>query len=94
MRLLSALWLFYRKLIIPSLAVAVLLSILMSGFVKLFTGVGISFIFITPAFHYILYDLGNTTEYYFYYNLGLSKLVLWVNTIAVSLLAGLLIAAV
>ncbi|MHA4896323.1 hypothetical protein ACXZ1K_16335 [Pedobacter sp. PWIIR3] len=91
MRLLNGFWLFYQKLVIPSLIVSTMLSVLVFGYTEAFKGCGISFIFLTPAFHYFTYDLKNPNEYYFYYNLGLGKLLLWSGTVLFSFLGGLIL---
>lgn len=57
----------------------------------LFKGVGFSFVFLTPVFHYLTYEIRNPNEYFFYYNLGLSKLILWTSTLVISLIIGLII---
>ncbi|SDL79061.1 hypothetical protein SAMN04487898_12521 [Pedobacter sp. ok626] len=90
MRILYGLCFFYQKLIIPSLVISIVLSFLMMKVIDLYVGIGISFIFLTPVFHYLIYEIRTPNEYYFYYNLGLSKIVLWTNTIIVSLIVGLL----
>jgi hypothetical protein len=51
--------------------------------------IGISYIFSGLLFHYLIYEVRNRNEYYFYYNLGLSRLILWVVTFVLSLLIGL-----
>lgn len=56
----------------------------------LFKGVGFSFVFLTPVFQYLTYEIRNPNEYFFYYNLGLSKLVLWTSTLVISLIIGLI----
>jgi hypothetical protein len=35
-------------------------------------------------FHYYIYEKRNSNEYYFYFNLGLSKYVLWGSTLILS----------
>ncbi len=90
MRLLSCFWLFYQKLIIPSLFLSMMLSIIVVGYADFLKGTGISFIFLTPAFHYLTYDIKNPNEYYFYYNVGLSKLTLWLVTPLTSIAIGLI----
>jgi hypothetical protein len=90
MRILYGLCFFYQKLIIPSLVVSIVLSFFMMKLIDLYAGIGISFSFLTPIFHYLTYEIRNPNEYYFYYNLGLSKLILWINTIIISLIIGLL----
>lgn len=90
MRILYGLCFFYQKLIIPSLVISIVLAFLMMKLIDLYVGIGISFIFLTPFFHYLTYEIRNPNEYYFYHNLGLNKLVLWINTLIVSLIVGLL----
>ncbi|MNK04923.1 hypothetical protein D3C87_227960 [compost metagenome] len=90
MRILYGLCFFYQKLIIPSLVISIVLSFLMMKVIDLYVGIGISFIFLTPVFHYLIYEIRNPNEYYFYHNLGLNKLVLWTNTLIISLIVGLL----
>lgn len=53
--------------------------------------IGVAYMVSTPFFHYFIYEMGNYNEYYFYYNIGLSKAVLWVSTLVISLLFGLVI---
>ena len=91
MNIFIALWIFYKKLILPSLAVSILLAIIFIGPVKIILGTGIAYIFLTPVFHYLLYDLTNANQYYFYHNLGISKLLLWMNSIITSLIIGLIL---
>ena len=91
MRIFIALWIFYKKLILPSLAVSILLAIFFFGPVKITSGTGIAYIFLTPVFHYLFYDLTNSNQYYFYHNLGISKLLLWMSSIIVSLIIGLIL---
>ena len=92
MRILKAIFIFYKKLFIP--------TIIMSGLIT-FTGMniagelsfktfGISYIFFGFFFHYFIYELRNSNEYYFYYNMGLSKLSLWIITIVLHLIIGLI----
>lgn len=90
MRILHGLCFFYQKLIAPSLALSILLSFFMMEHISLCKGIGISFIFLTPTFHYFIYEIRNSNEYYFYYNLGLSKILLWASTIVISIIVGLL----
>ena len=91
MRLIRGLWFFYQKLIVPSLALAILLSLFTMEFIEIHTGIGIAFIFLTPIFHYATYEVNRPNEYYFYYNLGLSKAVLWANTIITSSIIGFIL---
>jgi hypothetical protein len=94
MRIINAIWLFYKKLIISSLSFSIIIALL-GGFLLetglLLKGIGLAYIFIAPLFHFFIYELRNENEYYFYYNLGLSKIVLWISTVLISLSIGLIL---
>ncbi len=92
MKIFVALWIFYKKLILPSLSLSILLAFF--GSLKLITGTGVAFVFLTPVFQFLFYDLARPNEYYFYYNMGLGKIVLWINTILMSLIIGLILALI
>ncbi|WP_146105305.1 hypothetical protein [Polaribacter butkevichii] len=104
MRIITSLLIFYKKLIVPSLLMA-----LLSGFaykyvliamgkidsdaIPLFSSgaaAGAYFIF-SLAFQFFIYEIKNANEYYFYYNLGLTKYVLWISNLIISLMLTLLI---
>jgi hypothetical protein len=51
--------------------------------------IGIVYICLTPVFQYFIYEIRNPEEYYFYYNMGLSKLFLWVYSLIISTVIGL-----
>ena len=89
MREIKAFWFFYQKLMLPSIALSLLLSAFSMAYVKLSVGFGVSYMILTPVFHYFTYDVKNVHEYYFYFNLGLSKALLWICTIATSFFLGL-----
>lgn len=91
MRIVHGLYFFYQKLIIPSLVLSIVLSYFTMERSNFYVGTGISFVFLTPTFHYFTYEIKNPNEYYFYHNLGLSKLVLWTNTIIISIFFGLIL---
>jgi len=89
----KGLYFFYIKLLIPSIVLSFALSwFYMNG--RLFAGTGISFIFLTPAFHYFTYEINSPNEYYFYHNLGLSKLNLWLTTVFISTRIGFILASI
>lgn len=86
MRIVNVLWVFYKKLILPSIVVSALLASFYFKLGEIVKGTGMAYIFLAPVFHYLLYDFTSPKEYYFYYNMGLSKVALWVNTILMSLI--------
>jgi len=92
-RIIDSIWRFYIKLILPSLSMSVALTFifyLMNSpiSIQLFA---VFYIILTPTFHFFIYEVRNPNEYYFYYNMGISKLVLWLSTIILSLLIGLIL---
>lgn len=82
---------FYSKLLIPVATLSFLLGLI--GFPisdsYAFPGVGVGFICFTPLIHYFTYEVKNRNEYYFYYNLGLTKVALWIASILIGFAAGL-----
>ena len=38
---------------------------------------GMSYLLVLPMMHFFTYEIQNPNEYYFYFNLGLSKVFLW-----------------
>ena len=84
---------FYKRLLIPISSIAIALGFL--GFI--FTGepslkiAGLAYIVLSPFFHYFIYEGFNPNEYYFFYNLGLSKLSLWVGTLMLSSVIGVIL---
>ena len=55
-----------------------------------FKALGISYVIFALLFHYFVYEIKNVNEYYFYYNIGLSRLTLWAATLVLSLIIGLI----
>ena len=96
MRILFCILIFYKKLILPSVAVATALSYLE------YTRTGkipwsffvVCYLVMTLFFHYLIYEKINPNDYYFYHNMGLSKLVLWGTTFFLSLIILLILAIV
>ena len=89
MRIALSIWMFYKKLIIPTLSMSA-----MTGFLTFMNSNSLplawrwswlSFITLTPFFQYFIYEVRNPNEYYFYLNMGISKLVLWISTLILSL---------
>lgn len=93
MRIAISFWLFYQKLVIPSLAMSVLMGsagMLNSGAFSMAT-TGIAYMLFAPLFHYFIYEIRNSQEYYFYYNMGLSKFTLWITASLISFAMGLIL---
>ncbi|MEI6139703.1 MAG: hypothetical protein WCP85_10600 [Mariniphaga sp.] len=94
MRIALSIWMFYKKLIIPSLSMSALTGFLVflnSNSVPLtWRWSWISFILFTPLFQYFIYEVRNPNEYYFYYNMGISKLALFISSWILSVFIGLI----
>jgi hypothetical protein len=92
MRMFKTILIFYQKLIIPTLVLSGLLGFIGLGITGVFSlkTIGISYIFLGLLFHYFIYEVRNYNEYYFYYNMGLSRLSLWLITFILSLVIGLI----
>lgn len=89
MRSAKGLLLFYRKIVVPSLVLSIVLPLFGMTLINFTSGVGISFFFLLPLFHFLGYEIKYPHEYFFYHNLGLSKRCLWVSTIIISLIVSL-----
>jgi len=86
MRIITGIWLFYKKLIVPSIVMAIFIgstSLITSDSVSIHV-IGFSYLIFALFFHFVVYEIRNPNEYYFYYNLGLSKLILWISTLILS----------
>ena len=90
MRILVGLCFFYQKLILPTIIISVLLSLLLMARTDFFVGTGIGFMILLPTIHYFSYDIRKPGEYFFYHNLGLSKLTLWATTIGFGVIVAFL----
>jgi hypothetical protein len=96
MRIVKSFWMFYKKLVIPALSMSAAIasfSFANSGNFS-FKWFGISYIIVVPMFQYYIYETRNPNEYYFYYNMGLSKPLLWLATLIFSSLIGLIISLI
>lgn len=87
MKQLISLLIFQKKLIIPSLILAFLLNLLL-GTVgpSSVTGFGFAYLFSSLLLQYFIYEIKNKNEYYFYYNLGITKVFLWCGNLAFGLM--------
>ncbi|TAJ11958.1 hypothetical protein DMA11_14750 [Marinilabiliaceae bacterium JC017] len=90
MQTIRSIFIFYKKLIIPSLMISLLLGLSGMAITHEFSlgFVGFSYIFFASLFHYFIYEIRNRNEYYFYFNMGLSRIVLWVLSSTISIIIG------
>jgi len=77
---------FYKKILIPSFIISIffgLYSVPLTG-IFFFRSAAFSYVLVSIVFHYLIYEVRYIDEYYFYYNLGLSRLTLWISTVLLS----------
>ncbi|MBI9067965.1 MAG: hypothetical protein JEZ09_11780 [Salinivirgaceae bacterium] len=80
---------FYKKIFIPTIALSIVFGFIMSDKFSL-ASVGFAYIFISLLFHFVIYELRNPNEYYFYYNIGLNKISLWICSALISCVIGII----
>ena len=87
---------FYKKLVIPALAMSAAIAsiVLLNSGGFSFKWFGITYMIVVPVFHYYIYEVRNPNEYYFYYNMGISKPMLYLATLIFSSLIGLIISLI
>jgi hypothetical protein len=94
MRIALSILLFYKKLVIPTMSMSAMLGCLVflnsNSFPLTWKWSWISFILFTPLFQYFIYEVRNPNEYYFYYNMGISKLTLFISSMILSTTIGLI----
>ena len=86
MQKIRAFWHFYLKVFIPCMAFAVIAGLFVSGIneTRTLSLIAVSYFLFSPFFQYMIYDFRKRNEYFFYQNIGLSKLFLWVSSMSVS----------
>lgn len=93
MRIIVSILIFYKKLVLPALTMAMAFSFLEYAMTEkfTFTTLAIYYILMSMFFHYFIYEKRNPGEYYFYYNMGLSKFVLWGISLFLSFIISLVL---
>ena len=99
MKIIITLLIFYKKLIIPASIIAILsgysfgvIAFLMRAdkgeSISMFStgAAAVSYLIFSLVFQYFVYERKNANEYYFYYNLGLNKTLLWISNLIISLI--------
>ena len=92
----KAIILFHKKLAVPSLAFSLLIglySIFMNDQVNI-AAFGMPYLLLPSLMQYFIYEIKNKDEYFFYHNIGLSKIYLWVSTLIISLLGAIFISII
>lgn len=85
---------FHQKLLVPTLCTAVGIGI--AGYFMVWStpidqGAGFGYIFAGPLTQFFFYDLRNPNEYYFYFNKGLSKCHLYLSSLVLNSIVGIII---
>lgn len=81
MQQIITLFIFQKKLFLPSLTTAFLVYILIGTVGPSYgSGFGFAYLFSSLLFQYFIYEVKNHNEYYFYFNSGFSKVTLWGST--------------
>ena len=83
LRILKNILLFQKKIFFISYAISILIGILLGGQPKM---IGLSFLLIAPFTQYFFYEIKNKNQYYYYYNLGISNVMLWISTFVIGLI--------
>ncbi len=82
LRLLKNIFLFQKKIFFISYIISIVIGILFGGEPQI---IGLSYLFIAPFSHFFIYEIQNKNQYYYYYNLGFSNVILWVSTFVIAL---------
>ncbi|MGB5404600.1 hypothetical protein [Robiginitalea sp.] len=72
------LWFFHKRIALPALFISVLLGL---ALFRSIGAAGLIFLMMGPLWHYYIYEVRYKQEYYFYFNLGFTRLSLWVSTL-------------
>ena len=91
LRILKNILLFQKKIFFISYAISILIGILFGGQPKM---IGLSFLLIAPFTQYFFYEIKNKNQYYYYYNLGISNVMLWISTFVIGLINLLILMAI
>jgi len=91
MRIIKNILLFQKKIFFISYAISILIGIFFGGGLKT---IGLSFICIAPFTQYFFYEAKHKNQYYYYYNLGISRLILWGSTFVIGLVNVLILISV
>lgn len=77
------LWFFQKRIAPTALFISALLGLLLF---KSFWAAGVVFLVMGPLWHYVIYEVRYKQEYYLYFNLGFTRLGLWVSTLLLSVI--------
>lgn len=81
-RKLLNLLLFQKKIFFRSYLISIVIGLLAE---RKLASIGFSFLFISLFIHYFSYEIKNKENYYYYFNLGFSKIFLWFSTLIIGL---------
>jgi hypothetical protein len=87
---------FHKRFIIPSLALTVLIGVYSCAISDDFAvqSFGLGYLITPLLLHLIVFEYRAKGEYYFYFNLGISRKDLWISNFILSLLGAILISLI
>ena len=74
---------FHKRLAPPILLISILLGL---AFYRNIPAIGFIFMVLMPLWHFYIYEVRYKNEYYFYFNLGFTRLSLWLSTLVIMVL--------
>lgn len=81
LRILKNILLFQKKIFFLSYMLSFVFGVyLLYGDAKT---VGFCFLVVAPIVQYFIYEIKDKNEYYYYFNVGLSRIQLWISTIVI-----------
>jgi hypothetical protein len=69
---------FQKRLTPPVLLISILLGLALYQNIP---AIGLIFMVLMPLWHFYIYEVRYKNEYYFYFNLGFTRLGLWLSTL-------------
>lgn len=91
MRILINLLIFQKRIFFKAYILSLIVGFFMGAKPIL---IGVYLFFVAPFIHYSVYDLMDKKQYYYYHNLGLSKMALWASTLFICIVNFFIIALI
>ena len=80
---LRLLWYFQRRLLVPTAGIALGIGVAGAGFTFM-RSLAFGFLVAGPLIHFMLYTVAESSDRFFYYNFGITRLELWCSTITIN----------
>lgn len=87
MRKARVLFIFQSKIFLPGIILTAIICVGASSlpYADMATTFGFGYLLSSLLCHYFIYEIRNKGEYYFYGNLGFSRLGLWLSTVGIGM---------